>query len=222
MNETDFGASNRKQRRANGDRGSALTRAKSAYIAAYGIAHNLGSESPEFETGFAEFEAAHLALTDSQARAFHVWQQTHVVAQNIHTGQLEAVDPRSMNHPTNQVADPEVTQWFREVDAGERVPEILETVPLESIRPNPYILEFDEGSVTRVVISLRKGETAAWLVVASLPDGAFIDVDSPYICEALKREGREVVKVSIVGSFTEEKCFNLGLMPWAEGGRENV
>jgi hypothetical protein len=32
-------------------------------------------------------------------------------------------------------------------------------------------------------------------VVASLPDGTFIDVDSPYVCEALKHEAREVVKV---------------------------
>jgi hypothetical protein len=127
-----------------------------------------------------------------------------------------------MKNSADEVADPEVIQWFTEVDAGERVPKILETVPLESIRPNPYILQVDEGSIARVVSLLRKGEADPWLVVASLPDGAFIDVDSPYICEALKREGREVVKVSIVGSFTEEKCSSLGLMPWAEKGGENV
>jgi len=214
MNGTEFGASNRKQRRANGDKGSAMKRAKDAYVAAYGIANRYGSESPEFERGFAEFEAARLLLNDSQADAFDLWQGRHVVAQNLHTGELEAVD-RTMKHDPNQVADPEVVHWFREIDAGERVPEILESVPLEAIRPNPYILEFDEGSLTHVVTLLRTGKMAAWLVVAKLPDGTFIDVDSPYPCEALKREGREVVKVSVVGWFTEENCSRLGLMPWA-------
>lgn len=218
MNETDFGASNREQRRKNGDRGNALKRAKDAYVAGYGIANKFGSDSPEFEAAIAKFEAAHGSLSDPEAGAFHLWQQTHVVAQNLQTGELEAVDPRSMKYPADHVADPDVVQWFREIDAGKRVPQILESVPLRSIRPNPFVLELDEGSMARFVTSLRKGETDAWLVVASLPDGTFIDVDSPYSCEALKREGCEAVKVTVVGSFTEEKCSRLGLMPWARKG----
>jgi hypothetical protein len=215
MNGTDFGASNRKQRRANGDKGSGMKRAKDAYVAAFGIAKSHGSNSPEFAAAFAKFEAAHGSLTDPEAGAFHSWQQTHVVAQNLQTGKLEAVDPRSMKHDPNQVVDLDVVQWFREIDAGIRTPQILESVPLRSIRPNPFVLEYREASVSLVDTSLRRGETDAWLVVASLPDGTFVDVDTPYVCEALKREGREVAKVTVVGAFEVEKCSSLGLMPWA-------
>ncbi|MDP9225239.1 MAG: hypothetical protein M3P18_15615 [Actinomycetota bacterium] len=223
MNGTESAASNRKRSKPTGGNGGALRRAKDAYVAGYGIAHKYGSDSPEFEKGFAEFEAALGVLTESEAGAFDLWQRTHVVAQNLQTGKLEAVDPRSMKHPADHVADLDVVQWFREIDAGKRVPQILESVPLRSIRPNPFVLEFDEGLVRRIVTSLRKGETDAWLVVASLPDGTFIDVDSPYPCEALKREGRDTVKVTVVGSFKEEKCSRLGLMPWAtKGGTTNV
>src|SRR3954468_1175872 len=207
-------AFNREENMVGGGDSDDLKRAKDAYVAGYGLAHNYGPHSTEFDAAFSAFEAAHAALTDLEADAFHSWQQTHVVAQNLDTGDLEAVDSSSIKRSPDQVLDPDVALWFREVEAGKRVPQILQSVPLRSIRSNPFVLELDEGLVSRMVASFRRGEMAAWLVVASLPDGTFIDVDSPYVCEALKHEAREVVKVSVLGSFGVGKCATLGLMPW--------
>jgi hypothetical protein len=206
---------NRKERRARGDRGEPLRRAKDAYVDAYATANSHGSESPAFEAKFAEFEAAFNVLTEAQASAFDLWQRTNVVARNASTGTIEAVDPRSMGHDPNQVADAEVVQWFKEIDEGLRAPEVLDSVPLEAIRSNPFVLEYDEATLQRCWSSVRANEIEVWLVVAKLPDGSYIDVDTPYICEALKREGREATNVSIAGVLSEESCSRLGLVPWA-------
>lgn len=214
MKRIEFESNSHQWKESKG-KGGALALAKDAYVTGFGVANKHGSKSPEFESAFAAFEAALAILTSSEADAFHQWQQTHVVGWNLQTGKLEAIRPASANQVHEHSIDLDVVKWFREVDAGKRVPEILESVPLGSVRPNPFVLEFDEGMLGRLITSLSREEMDAWLVVASLPDGTFIDVDSPYPCEALKREGREAVKVTVLGSFGVEKCSELGLMPWA-------
>jgi hypothetical protein len=210
---------NRKQRRANGGKGRALNRAKDAYIVSYGMARQYGSNSPEFESAFAAFAIAHDLLTDPEAVAFHHWQQTHVVALNLQTGELEAVNPASWKPQPKQGVDADVVEWFKEVDAGKRVPQVLEDVPLGAVRPNPFVFEYDEEALADIKTSVGKGKLDAWLVVASLPDGSFVDVDTPYPCEALKRMGRAAVKVTVLGSFDVDKCSEIGLSPWAGEGR---
>jgi hypothetical protein len=206
---------NRKERRPQGDGGEPLRRAKDAYVDAYATANSHGSASPRFEAKLASFEAALNALSDDQANAFDLWQKTNVMARNASTGTVEAVDPLSMRHDPNQVADAEVVQWFKEIDQGLRVPKVLDSVRLEAIRSNPFVLEYDETTVQLCLSSLRAKKIEAWLVVARLPDGSYIDVDTPYICEALKRDRREASKVSIAGAFSGHSCSRLGLLPWA-------
>ena len=58
MNGNESTASNGKQLDANRDDRDAFKRAQDAYVAAYGIANKHGSDSPEFEKGFEEFEVA--------------------------------------------------------------------------------------------------------------------------------------------------------------------
>ena len=50
------------------------------------------------------------------------------------------------------------------------------------------------------------------LYVAELPDGTYIDIDTPHACEAFRRAGVRMVRVEIVGRFTEEDCRRIGIV----------
>lgn len=114
----------------------------------------------------------------------------------------------------DQVTDPIVVEWFREVDRGSRTPEVT-TIPVAWIRSNPYVFRYEEATLQAMVDELvNQGPHAdqlAWVIVARLPHGGFVDVDTPYPCEAVKRVGQEHVKATIVGSFTEADCERIGI-----------
>lgn len=114
----------------------------------------------------------------------------------------------------DQVSDPMVVDWFREIDQGSRAPEVT-TVPVIAVRSNPYVFRYEEAPLQAMVDELLNGgpfaDQFAWLVVARLPHGGFVDVDTPYPCEAVKRIGLPLVKASIVGVFSEADCLRIGI-----------
>lgn len=100
-----------------------------------------------------------------------------------------------------------VTSWFVEIDRGERQVDGA-LVPMREVRPNPFAIGLNEavvGSMLRDVTDLGP------LLVARLPEGGYVDVDTPHACEAYRRAGVPLVDVQVVGTFTAEDCRRIGL-----------
>jgi hypothetical protein len=62
-----------------------------------------------------------------------------------------------------------------------------------------------------VVDGIRALEYEPVLFVARLPDGTYVDVDTPHAYEAVRRVGRKLVKAQIIGTLTEQDCGRIGL-----------
>lgn len=137
------------------------------------------------------------------------------MAKRKRTFRIVRVNPASPPRGNNpyQVSDPQVVQWCREIYAG-RVPEVTR-LPVVSIHSNPYVLNYVDEDIEAVSEEIRAGgemaDELSWLVVARLPNGGFVDVDTPYPYEAVKRGGITMVKATIVGTFTESDCRRIGI-----------
>lgn len=150
-------------------------------------------------------------MTRRKAQKSKKKQRTHGYTSPF---RVQKAPPKHVGSDPDQVADPMVVEWFHEIDQGSRTPE-LRTVPVSAVRSNPYVFRYEEASLQAMVDELANDSPHAnqlrWLVVARLPHGGFVDVDTAYPCEAVKRTGLEDVKVTIIGSFTDGDCARIGI-----------
>src|SRR5205085_10719312 len=102
MNGNESTASNGKQLDANRDDRDAFKRAQDAYVAAYGIANKHGSDSPEFEKGFEEFEVALTAAVVS----FISTPTRPLVARNVLHALKGKLVPRRMDNSGRSTTRP--------------------------------------------------------------------------------------------------------------------
>jgi hypothetical protein len=86
-----------------------------------------------------------------------------------------------------------------------------ERVEVARLRSNPFAVSLEEPAVEAIVRDIRTGGDVPQLMVARLPNGEYIDVDTPHACEAVKRAGLKVVDAFVVGTFTEEDCSRIGI-----------
>lgn len=108
----------------------------------------------------------------------------------------------------DQLTDRQVVECMVEVLRDQRGYEA--TVQVQDVRPNPFAVSLDEEGVESMVRAIRGGEVEPDLWVARLPDGAYVDVDTPHMCEAVRRAGLRLVKAHVVGTFTEADCKRIG------------
>lgn len=126
------------------------------------------------------------------------------------------VRPEDVELDPNAVCDPTVTGWFSEAHRGERTPQLID-LAITDVLPNPFILMLDDEEVAEERERLRTGQFLAVqghdprLFVAGLPDGRFVDIDTPYLCEAY-RGLRPTVEAVVMGTFTPEDCDRIGLV----------
>ena len=84
-------------------------------------------------------------------------------------------------------------------------------VSVERIRSNPFTPLVGEATVRARLQAVMSGRWEPELWVAALPDGTFVDVDTPYDCEVVKRARFPFVIVHILGTLTESDCARIGI-----------
>jgi len=96
----------------------------------------------------------------------------------------------------------QVVDWLVEIAEGHRQDEVLMT-EIERVRPNPFAIDLNQAVVEAIAGQFRKGEREPSLLAARLPEGGLVDVDTPHRCEAARRAGVKVLKVTVIGKFIE-------------------
>jgi hypothetical protein len=119
--------------------------------------------------------------------------------------QLSDIGESSEQWPEKQVVD-----WFIEIEKGERQVE-HRTVEVAQVRTNLFVTNLREETVGGMVDEIRHLVANTTLLVARLPLGGFVDVDTPHMCEAVHRAGLKMVGAQVVGTFSEEDCKRIGI-----------
>ena len=109
-----------------------------------------------------------------------------------------------------EMTDPRIAEWFLELVEGKRIAPTT-MVRVERIRSNPFTPLVGEATVTARLHAVTSGRWVPELWVAALPDGTFVDVDTPYDCEAVKRARFTFVIVHILGTLTSSDCARIGI-----------
>ena len=125
-----------------------------------------------------------------------------------HTGHIRPVhidDSREMT-------DPQIAAWFLELVEGDRTAATT-MVPVDQVRSNPFAPPIGEEAVHARMQVVISGQWEPELWVAALPRGGFMDVDTPYDCEVVKRARFRSVIVHILGTLTESDCARIGIEP---------
>ena len=110
-----------------------------------------------------------------------------------------------------EMTDPQIAEWFLELVEGKRTAPTT-MVAVERVRSNPFTPLLGEATVKARLHAVRSGRWEPELWVAALPDGTFVDVDTPYDCEAVKRARFEFVIVHVLGRLTESDCARIGIV----------
>ena len=109
-----------------------------------------------------------------------------------------------------EMTDPQIAEWFLELVEGKRTAATT-MVPVERVRSNPFTPLLGEATVRARLQAVRSGRWEPELWVAALPDGTFVDVDTPYDCEVVKRARLRFVIVHVLGRLTESDCARIGI-----------
>jgi hypothetical protein len=126
-------------------------------------------------------------------------------------GTMSAEELRKVPPVAGFREEPIVTEWMRQMWLGEREPESI-MVSVRDVMPNPFYMELNELGVESIVMLMKRGEwREPWLMVARLPDGGYVDVDTAYEHEAAMRAGYEAVHAHVIGEFTTEDCQRIGI-----------
>jgi hypothetical protein len=108
------------------------------------------------------------------------------------------------------MTDPRIAEWFLELVEGKRIA-ATRMVRVERIRSNPFTPFLGEATVKARLHAVTSGRWEPELWVAAIPDGTFVDVDTPYDCEVVKRAGFRFVIVHILGTLTRSDCARIGI-----------
>jgi hypothetical protein len=109
-----------------------------------------------------------------------------------------------------ELTDPRIAEWFLELVEGKRIAATT-MVRVERVRSNPFAPLVGEAAVKARLHAVMSGQWQPELWVAALPDGTFIDVDTPYDCEVVKRARFTFVIVHILGTLTRSDCARIGI-----------
>ena len=109
-----------------------------------------------------------------------------------------------------ELTDPQIAEWFLELVEGKRAAATT-MVPVERVRSNPFAPLLGEETVKARLDAVTSGQWEPELWVAALPSGAFVDVDTPYDCEVVKRARFKFVIVHILGTLTASDCARIGI-----------
>jgi len=113
---------------------------------------------------------------------------------------------------SRELTDPQIAAWFLELVEGHRTAETV-MVPVDRVRSNPFAPLLGEGTVNARLQAVSSGQWEPELWVAALPGGDFVDVDTPYDCEVVKRGRFRFVIVHILGTLTVSDCARIGITP---------
>jgi len=122
-------------------------------------------------------------------------------------GQVRLVDTKP---DPGEVTDPLIAEWFLELVEGKR-DAATTMVLVERVRSNPFAPLLGEAAVRARLRAVTSGQWEPELWVAALPSGGFVDVDTPYDCEVVKRARFKFVIVHILGRLTESDCARIGI-----------
>jgi hypothetical protein len=128
------------------------------------------------------------------------------------TRRAEHVRPTDVKVDPGQITDPLIAQWFLELVEGKRNAATT-MVQVDRVRSNPFSPLLGEATVRARLQAVTSGQWEPELWVAALPSGAFVDVDTPYDCEVVKRAHFKFVIVHIVGTLTRSDCARIGIEP---------
>ena len=109
-----------------------------------------------------------------------------------------------------EMTDPLIAEWFLELVEGKR-DAATTMVLVERVRSNPFAPLLGEATVRARLRAVTSGQWEPELWVAALPSGGFVDVDTPYDCEVVKRARFKFVIVHVLGRLTESDCARIGI-----------
>jgi hypothetical protein len=109
-----------------------------------------------------------------------------------------------------ELTDPRIAEWFLELVEGKRTAATT-MVRVERVRSNPFAPLVGEEAVKARLHAVTTGRWEPELWVARLPSGDFVDVDTPYDCEVVKRARFKFVIVHILGTLTRSDCARIGI-----------
>ena len=113
---------------------------------------------------------------------------------------------------SREMTDPLIAAWFLELVQGERTAATT-MVRVDQVRSNPFAPLIGEEAVHVRLQAVISGQWEPELWVAALPNGGFVDVDTPYDCEVVKRARFKFVIVHILGTLTRSDCARIGIEP---------
>jgi hypothetical protein len=126
------------------------------------------------------------------------------------TRKAEHVRLAHIKNDPGEMTDPQIAEWFLELMEGRRTAATT-MVPVERVRSNPFAPLLGEATVKARLQAVTSGQWEPELWVAALPSGAFVDVDTPYDCEVVKRARFKFVIVHVLGTLTRSDCARIGI-----------
>ena len=126
------------------------------------------------------------------------------------TRKAEHVRLAHIQEDPGEMTDPRIAEWFLELVEGRRTADTT-MVSVAQVRSNPFAWPLGEETVKARLHAVTSGQWEPELWVARLPSGDFVDVDTPYDCEVVKRARFKFVIVHILGTLTESDCARIGI-----------
>ena len=108
------------------------------------------------------------------------------------------------------MTDPRIAEWFLELVEGKRIAATT-MVRVERVRSNPFTPLAGRGDGEGQTARRDERAMGARTVGRRLPSGDFVDVDTPYDCEVVKRARFKFVIVHVLGTLTEIDCARIGI-----------
>ncbi len=122
----------------------------------------------------------------------------------------EHMRPTGIGDAQREMTDPQIAEWFLELVEGKRTAPTT-MVRVDQVRSNPFAPLLGEATVKARLEAVTRGQWEPELWVAALPSGGFVDVDTPYDCEVVKRARFKFVIVHILGTLTGSDCARIGI-----------